>query len=254
MTLLRQASPPPEAVVPVAQAPIASTSAVKRPVTPPKPVETTEIECGCCFTEIDIAEMMQCAEGHLFCPTCTKQNAETAVGDRKSDILCMDTSGCRAPFPHDQLKRVLSEKTLDLIDRLRQTKELEEAKIGGLEHCPFCDFACIIVGDGRTFICQKPTCGAVSCRKCWRRDHLGKTCEEMEIEEKSQTGEHAIAEAMTKALVRDCPDCKTPFMKEAGCNKMTCPKCGTISCYLCRQKISRLSPYTHFDQARCPPN
>lgn len=110
----------------------------------------------------------------------------------------MDQSGCRAPFPDDQLKRVLAEKTLDLIDRLRQKKELEEAKIGGLEHCPFCDFACIIVDDGRTFECQKPTCKAVSCRKCWRRDHLNKTCEEMELEEKSQTGEHAVAEAMSE--------------------------------------------------------
>lgn len=54
MTLLRQASPPPEATVAVAQAPVAGASAVRRPATPPKPVETAEIECGCCFTDTDI--------------------------------------------------------------------------------------------------------------------------------------------------------------------------------------------------------
>jgi TRIAD3 protein (E3 ubiquitin-protein ligase RNF216) len=112
----------------------------------------------------------------------------------------MDQSGCRAPFPDEQLRRVLSSKTFDLIDRLRQKKELEEAKIGGLEHCPFCDFACIIVDDGRTFQCQKPTCKAVSCRKCWRKDHAPKTCEEMEYEEKDSKGEHEVAEAMSESI------------------------------------------------------
>ncbi|KAG8745956.1 hypothetical protein FRC10_006519 [Ceratobasidium sp. 414] len=238
----------------------------RKPATPPRPVETTKMECGCCFGDTDIPEMTQCAEGHLFCANCTKQNAETAVGDRNPNVLfvsiafaplswkdlrysrCMDQSGCRAPFPDDQLRRVLSANTLDLLDRLRQAKELEAAKLGGLEHCPFCDFACIIVDDGRTFLCQKPTCMVVSCRKCRRKDHAPKTCEQMDYEEKASKGEHEIAEAMTRALIRDCPKCNTPFMKEAGCNKMNCPKCGTISCYICRKEISKLSPYIHFDQ------
>ncbi|KAB5596364.1 Pectinesterase [Ceratobasidium theobromae] len=211
-------------------------------------VESTDVECGCCFTEIEISEMLQCADGHLFCGECTKKNAETAVGDGKPDVLCMDQSGCRMPFTDDQLQRVLSPKTLDLLLRIRQKKDLEEAKLGGLEHCPFCDFACIIVDDGPTFLCQKPGCLVVSCRKCWKKEHMGKTCEEVVREEKDLQGEHMIAEAMTMALIRDCPKCKTPFMKEAGCNKMICPKCGTISCYICRKEVSRLSPYIHFDQ------
>ncbi|KAG8719750.1 hypothetical protein FRC08_002110 [Ceratobasidium sp. 394] len=206
------------------------------------------MECGCCFGDTDITAMTQCAEGHLFCVTCTKKNAETAVGDRNPNVLCMDQSGCRAPFPDDQLRRVLPANMLDLLDRLRQAKELEAAKLGGLEHCPFCDFACIIEDDGRTFLCQKPGCMVVSCRKCRRKDHAPKTCEQMDNEERDAKGEHEVAEAMTRALVRDCPKCKTPFMKEHGCNKMICPKCGTISCYICRKEISKLSPYTHFDQ------
>ncbi|KAG8763530.1 hypothetical protein FRC11_002043 [Ceratobasidium sp. 423] len=197
----------------------------------PSPVPQPENpECGCCFSEYDFSEMLQCAEGHLFCPECTKRNAETAVGDNKSQILCMDLSGCRALFPDEQLQRVLSLKTLDLLQRIRQKKDIDDAAIRGLEHCPFCDYAYIITDKGPTV------------------EHGGKTCEEVAQKERSSQGEHAIAEAMTMALVRDCPECKTPFMKESGCNKMNCPKCGTVSCYICRQRVPRISPYTHFDR------
>jgi TRIAD3 protein (E3 ubiquitin-protein ligase RNF216) len=36
------------------------------------------------------------------------------------------------------------------------------------------------------------------------------------------------------------------FIKEHGCNKMTCPHCKTLVCYVCRQVIKG---YDHFNQA-----
>ncbi|CCO28816.1 TRIAD3 [Rhizoctonia solani AG-1 IB] len=181
----------------------------------PSPIQPANLECGCCFTEYEFSDMLQCTEGHLFCPECTKKNAETAVGDNKPEILCMDQSGCRAPFPDEQLQRVLPPKTLDLLQRIRQKKAVDDARIPGLEHCPFCDYAYIITDNGATI------------------EHGHMSCEEVIQKEKSSQGEHAIAEAMTMALVRDCPECKTPFMKETGCNKM---------------KVSEISPYIHFDR------
>jgi TRIAD3 protein (E3 ubiquitin-protein ligase RNF216) len=32
---------------------------------------------------------------------------------------------------------------------------------------------------------------------------------------------HAIEDAMSDALIRKCPKCEKPFIKEAGCNKIT---------------------------------
>ncbi|KEP51063.1 pectinesterase [Rhizoctonia solani 123E] len=220
----------------------------ERPQSPLPGPQPSIMECGCCFSEYDFSEMLQCVDGHLFCPDCTKKNAETVVGDNKPDILCMDLTGCRAPFPDEQLQRVLSPETLNLVYRLRRNKDIDDAKIRGLEYCPFCDYAYIIMDDGPTFVCQGPNCKVVSCRKCRRVEHGGKSCEDIAQQEKSSQGEHAIAEAMTKALIRDCPECKTPFMKESGCNKMDCSKCGTVSCYICRQRVPKISPYTHFDR------
>ncbi|CAE6498172.1 unnamed protein product [Rhizoctonia solani] len=221
---------------------------LQAPRSPSPAPQPTKLECGCCFTEYDFSEILQCADGHLFCQECTKKNAESLVGDNKPDILCMDQSGCRAPFPDEQLQRVLSPVTLDLLHRIRQKKDIDDANIRGLEDCPFCEYAYIITDNGPTFVCQNPSCMTVSCRKCRRVQHGAKSCEEVAQQEKSSQGEHAIAEAMTMALVRDCPDCKTPFMKEEGCNKMNCPKCGTVSCYICRQRVSQISPYRHFDR------
>lgn len=50
---------------------------------------------------------------------------------------------------------------------------------------------------------------------------------------------------MTRALMRNCPKCQRAFVKEEGCNKMTCPYCYTASCYECRRIIDG---YGHFDR------
>lgn len=62
-------------------------------------------------------------------------------------------------------------------------------------------------------------------------------------EDKHLNARHTVEEAMTAALMRNCPKCNKAFIKEMGCNKMTCPDCRTISCYTCREVIRG---YDHF--------
>ena len=61
---------------------------------------------------------------------------------------------------------------------------------------------------------------------------------------------------MSAALIRHCNKCKQPFVKEHGCNKMTCPHCNNVQCYVCSKSVR---DYQHFDQggrgnrtATCP--
>ena len=49
---------------------------------------------------------------------------------------------------------------------------------------------------------------------------------------------------LNEALIRKCPRCAVQFVKETGCNKMTC-RCGMTQCYLCRE--SGIG-YDHFCQ------
>ncbi|KAF9030307.1 hypothetical protein BDZ89DRAFT_1064727 [Hymenopellis radicata] len=221
----------------------------RREQAPPPEEEVAEgegIECGCCFTEYPFDKMVQCPDAHLFCSDCVTQYAETQLGSHDSSILCMDQSGCKHPFPDSELRRLLSPKLWELYERVKQRKEIEAAGLEGLEECPFCEYKCVIENpEEKLFRCgNEDTCGAVSCRNCKKPDHLPKSCKEME-EDKHLDGRHLIEEAMTEALMRKCPKCTKAFIKDAGCNKMICPNCTTMSCYVCRQVITG---YEHFNQ------
>ncbi|KAF7425989.1 hypothetical protein PC9H_008351 [Pleurotus ostreatus] len=203
------------------------------------------IECGCCFTSYPFEKMVQCPDAHLFCSECMVSYAENLLGSHNPNIVCMDQSGCKLAFPDSELRRFLDDKLLELYERVKQRKEIEMAGLEGLEECPFCEYKVVIENpEEKLFRCEREECGAVSCRACKKLDHLPKSCKEMEAE-KLLDGRHAIEEAMTQALLRNCPKCEKAFIKEAGCNKMTCPNCRTLSCYVCRKVITG---YEHFNQ------
>ncbi|KAF8196178.1 hypothetical protein BJ912DRAFT_1141053 [Pholiota molesta] len=205
------------------------------------------IECQCCFADYPFTQMVQCPEAHLFCVNCVKTYASTELAASSAALVCMHSSGCALPFPVSELARALPTSLMELYERVAAAKAVEEAGLEGLEACPFCEWQCVmeVGGEERLFRCGNVgRCGAVSCRGCKKRDHLPKTCEEMEAD-KHLDGRHAIEEAMTRALMRNCPKCKKAFIKELGCNKMTCPNCRTLSCYICRKAITG---YEHFNQ------
>ena len=55
-----------------------------------------------------------------------------------------------------------------------------------------------------------------------------------------------VEHAMSMAIIRQCPQCKTSLAKDDGCNKLTC-KCGYSICYVCRADLRR-EGYSHFCQ------
>ena len=82
--------------------------------------------------------------------------------------------------------------------------------------------------------CQNPECGRSTCIKCnedWEA-HCGIPCHEYENKDEEKLRVKA-EEQMTAALLRVCHKCKTPLIKEEGCNKLTC-RCAAKMCYICR--------------------
>ncbi|KAH8925780.1 hypothetical protein BT69DRAFT_1216116, partial [Atractiella rhizophila] len=202
----------------------------------------------CCYGSYGFSEMIQCREGHLFCKDCVIRYCQEQIGNQKASINCIDADGCDDYFPDQEVERVLPEKELKLLQRIRQKIELNAANIQGLEECPFCPFAMVIDNpEEKVFQCQKEDCMKISCRKCKKESHLPKTCEEVD-QDKKIDGLHQVEEAMSEALLRVCPNerCKNRFIKEDGCNKMWCPSCRTSSCYLCGAVVS---DYSHFRNA-----
>ncbi|KAH6634476.1 hypothetical protein B0J18DRAFT_416345 [Chaetomium sp. MPI-SDFR-AT-0129] len=97
---------------------------------------------------------------------------------------------------------------------------------------------------GLRFDCQNPDCGrpsCIGCEKAWVDVHV---CNESSL----VALRTQVEQAMSMAVKRVCPRCNTSFVKNSGCNKMTCP-CGYQMCYVCRKDISANSGevgYQHF--------
>lgn len=103
---------------------------------------------------------------------------------------------------------------------------------------------------------QFPTCPNLECQHgfcllCDLTPHQHQTCEEALAENDRALTINTAAEAMTTAVKRVCPNptCKLEFVKASGCNKITCSRCRTRSCYCCRMELRDNAPYTHFCQA-----
>lgn len=209
------------------------------------------LECMCCFdSEVMAEDVATCTDGHLFCKRCVRRAAEVAIGNAQSGFSCL--TDCNAEFSLKVLRTVLKPVLFSRMVQMKQLEELQAAGIQDLESCPFCDFATIPPPDSKVFLCYNQNCMRDSCRKCKRPNHIPLRCDEVESKEvKMRT---YIENRMTDALVRSCWKCKKQFIKEAGCNKMTCT-CGALMCYICRQPVTNYSHFngqggTEFD--KCP--
>ncbi|OLN98060.1 E3 ubiquitin-protein ligase RNF216-like protein 2, partial [Colletotrichum chlorophyti] len=211
--------------------------------------EGTLSECGCCFGEFAQNRMVHCSnedKDHFFCIECARRNAETVIGISKYELVCMSMDGCAAGFSHSQRQKFLDEHLTAALDRIEYEAVLRMSGIENLETCPFCPYAAEYppVEHNREFKCDNPECEVISCRLCREETHIPKTCEEA-ARESGIGARREIEEAMSAALIRKCNKCGTPFIKELGCNKMTCTRagCGNIQCYVC----SKSCDYSHFD-------
>ncbi|KWU42637.1 hypothetical protein RHOSPDRAFT_20780, partial [Rhodotorula sp. JG-1b] len=198
------------------------------------------VECQCCFDDIAVENTTTCAEGHLFCKTCAAANANTRLGQLQATLPCM-AADCTAVFLPITYLSFLPAVTVDALANLAQQKDLEMAFDGveGFEKCPFCPLACFIESKmEKLFRCQRPQCRKVSCRQCKLENHIPKTCDEV-AKERSLASVHGVEEAMTAALIKNCPKCKIPTCKQDGCNKMACSNCGVFWCHRCGEQASR---------------
>lgn len=203
-------------------------------------------ECQACFDDLPMNRQVHCHgdEPHFTCLTCIETYIKTEIGDARCRILC--TAGCGAGFEPAQLNLVADKKLLQKLAELQQEKDIRDAGLEGLEECPFCDYKAIMppIEEDFEFRCANPDCEKVSCRRCKSTSHIPISCEQYANEKKANS-RHTIEEAMTAALIRSCNKCKKQFIKEYGCNKMTCPSCSNLQCYVCSET---LKGYDHFDQ------
>jgi TRIAD3 protein (E3 ubiquitin-protein ligase RNF216) len=114
--------------------------------------------------------------------------------------------------------------------------------------CSKCGSQGVLPKTETTFSCPLASCRHQSCRICSEPAHEPIACSD--VEKQKVTGARlSIEESMTDAYVRKCPSCNYAFVRDSGCNKMTCRHCHALSCYICRRLIQDVH---HFDNGVCP--
>jgi hypothetical protein len=91
--------------------------------------------------------------------------------------------------------------------------------------------------------CKKPKCRKETCIECKQLWGFGHVC----FEKEKDSRRVFVEMAMSNALIRNCSNCDIRFSKVDGCNKMTCPLCKHVMCYVCRMDIKDVG-YKHFCQ------
>lgn len=210
--------------------------------------ESEGTECACCFLSFPLSELIFCNAGHGFCVDCVERYAQERLvagavlvvppgielseqpqtSSSKSmspwqwSLPCFSTEGCRQ---HLEVQEILSKRCPVLLARLEeQTLERTPSSLLPAGKRPSEKFS------GTSAILSSP----------------GSSTSPGSPEQRAE-------ERMSEALIRSCPWCPrmgfsvpAQFVKEDGCNKMTCPKCGGMSCYLCLAAIPKEVGYRHF--------
>lgn len=214
-------------------------------------VKMDEIECGCCCADVPFEEMVQCADGHLFCFTCLRRRVEESTFGALpacGPISCIDMSGCDKTIPWSEIKRAIQAELLLKFEQRQANDCVARAKLQGLVYCPFCNFSCEVDEGILVLKCPEKSCLKESCMKCKEPSHLPLRCEEVE-KPLDTRNRNQIEEIMSKSLLRQCTACKMELIKDDGCNKITC-RCGQSICYICRKAIT---DYKHFcEHCRTP--
>lgn len=166
---------------------------------------------------------------HYFCKPCAKTYVETELGSGRCRPVCFADSDCGGKFLRRELQDFLGETSFERLEHMQQQEDLAAAGLEFLSECPFCDYKaeCLPVEIDREFRCMNPKCEKISCRLCNRETHVPLSCKEAKKDE-SVNMRHIVEEAMSAALIRHCNKCKHAFVKELGCNKMTCSHCRNI--------------------------
>lgn len=208
----------------------------------------TAIDCACCFDGYDIDDMVACRqEGHLFCLDCLRAYAENqifGVGNLGVDRMTKKPAhelkcfhgDCYSGFDRRTLEKALPQRTLETYDRIQSTLALQTAGLECMIECPKCGFQVELPSNQRILVCPVGSCKYESCRECGEAAHIPLRCDEVEKKVET-TGRIIVEEAISQAKIRHCPKCKKAFLKESGCNKISCG-CGHKMCELSLQKTT----------------
>jgi hypothetical protein len=243
-------------------------------------------KCIVCYEEVQFHEdLMKCSSSnyslpHLVCQECLKSHCVSMLTDGIANLDCMfdKADKCGGCYKEYDILKILGTEKKDIVEKWRETLINNEiVKLASICDnyiiCPLCcAWGCIFevpanVDRNHIFYIQCGKCNKTWCIQCKRKSHGNRSCYNLHFEEnendqcKIQVIDRMLQDITTKSLTHCCSICGCTYIKEEGCNLMTCPKCNGMSCYICGMKlyIKNNTKYWHFTghhladrDAQCP--
>jgi len=210
-----------------------------------------EIECDCCYTKYDFIDMIMCDKSskHIFCKECINGYVKSGISEKKSTLNCMMYNDCSGTYTmNDVLKCVTDVQIIDqFTDIIHMNQLIGMSKIlNDFQICPFCQKYGCVAENIQYIFCKR--CNKEWCTLCKMAKHADVKCGKINDATNIDAIRRIVSETLTNALAHECPNCFTKYIKEDGCNKMTCPTCGSHSCYICNMLIKPIDGkyYYHF--------
>jgi len=219
--------------------------------------------CKVCSDNFTHDELIKCSNTtcdnkHLICSSCLSGYIDSQISSDIGTYECMfnKSEKCNGEYKPTIVNTILTKDVKDESDdKLTKWQELvtitDIFKMANICDnyiiCPLCrKWGCIldiVHGYKNSINIKCMNCNLNWCNLCKRDSHGSSSCytlkfKDMENEEvRIDIIDNMIKDIITKALTHNCSTCGCAYIKEEGCNLMSCSHCGGMSCYICNAKI-----------------
>lgn len=202
--------------------------------------------CDLCFSEAEA--IIKCSHNHVFCNECVKLYLTTGLDDGKALKDCPNE--CQGHLDMIDIFSLLGER----YPKYQEINDIAHVAsfatiLNDFKICPFCCRYGIICSRIENIRCV--SCEREWCSECNRTGHEG-DCRIFTKNDSDDKIRQCIHDIISDGIGHKCPGCEVRYIRIGGCNKMTCPRCEAVSCYLCGTRIlpkdtaRGLDTYYHF--------
>ncbi|KAI0777287.1 hypothetical protein BD413DRAFT_174849 [Trametes elegans] len=212
----------------------------------PRRAESKEVCCPVCFGEVSQPVTLGC--GHTWCKDCIVGYLVASVDNKSFPLACLaDEARCAQPIAFSIAQRLLSTEQFDAVVLAAFTAHVQQ-RPAEFHYCPTPDCPQVYrqtataiakgkgkaAGKGRPPVLQCPACLVRICPHCNTEYHETASCqdsspEDIALFERWKTGHD----------VKNCPGCRVPIERAAGCNHMTCVSCKIHICWACLETFAQ---------------
>ncbi len=237
----------------------------------PKAVDKIrQFQCNCCMMnefENPLEDLIGCSSvhkndfcDHYICKDCLSRHIEIQIKTSIATLKCVfdDHDHCHGTYDIETIKSLLTWEDLSKYQEYLDLQLITElaAICEDYQICPLCKkFGCIVENNNACMDIPCGTCKQSWCSKCKEKEHGNTPCyslnfhPDMKKEDMILKIDRVINELACETLTHSCVRCKNKFIKDEGCNLMTCEKCGSMSCYICSKELfkdANGNKYGHF--------